>query len=619
MFDYNKDFVNPFGEKPEPRQEQDEERTEHKEQDAEPEPQPGQAMDERSSFAGRPFVSRPSYSQEPPYTQARPYSFQPNIQGQSYVQAQPFTPPPYGSQSAQGQPYAQGQQHTEQPYGQPYAQPPYAGAQPYTRQPDAQGQPYMQAQPNIHNQPMQQPYGQPYAQQPYTGAQPYAQQQDAQGPPYAPPPPPGYGPSPYRQFAQAQYGQQGTRPKPRKEKKRKDGAGLFGIGRKNSAALVVIIVIACLASGVGGGLIGASTSQPPEVVYEGGSSITIEPSSDISTTEAVAKKVLSSVVGIESVGTFSMGWYYFDDPEIIGIGTGMIIDKSGYILTNSHVVMDGDIDSLTVHLSNGDETEGKLIWNDTGLDLAIVKISASGLEPVELGDSDSVTIGSYVAAIGNPLGLEFSGSITSGVVSGLDRTIQVSDGYGGPIMTMQDLIQVDAAINSGNSGGPLLNNKGQVIGINTAKAQAEGMGFAIPINTAIPIVEKVIKDGSFERVFMGISAADVNTIRENYPRVELQAEKGACITDVGVGSPAERGGLKVKDVIIAIDGVEIGGSDSLIKLLLGYTSGDIIIVTYDREGEILETEVKLLSQSELEEAQQEENPFKEPQRGNQGR
>jgi S1-C subfamily serine protease len=171
----------------------------------------------------------------------------------------------------------------------------------------------------------------------------------------------------------------------------------------------------------------------------------------------------------------------------------------------------------------------------------------------------------------------------------------------------------------GNSGGPLLNSKGQVIGVNTAKASAEGMGFAIPINTAIPSVEKVIRDGNFERVFMGVSATDVNVVRERYPNVEIKAEKGACITDVNPGSPAEKGGLKVKDVIIAIDDKEITGSDSLIKLLLGYGSGDTITVKYDRGGEIMETEVTLLSQSELEKAQQAENPFRDPQRGNRGR
>jgi len=432
-----------------------------------------------------------------------------------------------------------------------------------------------------------------------------------------------YGPSPYAQFEQAQMVQQPEEPGRKKEKKRKDGSGSPGIGRKNMAALIVIIILACLGSAVGGGYIGASmnSSSPVIINQDSSPSVVIQPGDDTTTTEAVAKKVLSSVVGITSTGRISADNGYFGqtDGEISGVGTGMIIDTSGFILTNSHVVLDGMVDMIEVLLSSGEEADGTLIWNDPGLDLAIIKIEVLGLVPVELGDSDNVLIGSYAAAVGNPLGLQFSGSITAGVVSGLDRTITVANSMGGGTTTMQGLIQVDAAINSGNSGGPLLNSRGQVIGINTAKATAEGMGFAIPINTAIPIVEKVIRDGSFERVFMGVSAADVQVIRDNYPNVELFTDSGACITDVNPGSPAEKGGLKVKDVITAIDGKEVTGSDSLIKMLLNYTSGDVISVTFNREGEVMETQVTLLSQAELDRAQQEENPFMTPDRNNAGR
>jgi S1-C subfamily serine protease len=290
----------------------------------------------------------------------------------------------------------------------------------------------------------------------------------------------------------------------------------------------------------------------------------------------------------------------------------MVLDTQGYILTNSHVVMDGTVNSIKVLLSTGEEVDGRVVWNDASLDLAIVKIEAEGLSPVELGNSDEVAIGSYVAAIGNPLGLAFNGSITQGVVSGLDRTITVSDEMGSNVVKMEGLIQVDAAINGGNSGGPLLNSKGQVIGVNTAKAQAEGMGFAIPINTAIPIVEKVIRDGSFERVYMGVSAADVSVIKENYPNVVLLADSGAVITDVNPGSPAQKAGLKVKDVIISVDGKDILGSSQLIKMLLGYESGDSIRVVYLRDGEEQTTNLTLVSASELNQIQEEENPFMTP-------
>ncbi|MCL2111534.1 MAG: trypsin-like peptidase domain-containing protein [Clostridiales bacterium] len=500
------------------------------------------------------------------------------------------------------------QPYTQQPYTQahmsPYAQQPYTQAQ-SPHQPYNQVQPPPPAQAYVHPGQGYAPPGQVYGQ-----------------PGQAPPPRQLYGSSPYSQFAQAQYGQQPSPPpsKRKKEKERKERPPGSGIGRKNMAVLVVVIIVACVVSGIGGGIIGAGMNPGQIITMDGGTVVTIEPSYDITTTEAVAKKALSSVVGITATGRYGMGSlpFGFGEREVSGVGTGMIIDANGYILTNSHVVMDGSVDAIDILLSDGDEIPGTLVWSDAGLDLAVVKVEARGLAPVELGDSGAVLIGSYVAAIGNPLGLEFSGSVTSGVVSGLDRTITVADGMGG-YTRMQGLIQVDAVINQGNSGGPLLNNRGQVIGINTAKADAEGMGFAIPINTAIPIVEKVIRDGSFERVFMGVSAADVGVIRDNYPNVELMVDSGACITDVAPASPAERGGLMVKDVITAIDGNEIDGSDSLIKLLLGYSSGDTITVVFDRDGEAMEAEVTLVSQSELERIQQEVNPFREPERGNAGR
>ena len=587
-------FASPF--EP-PRAEQAEEPQAEQGQAGEPQAEllQGEALQAQTDQE-TPAYAKPAFGEEP-YTQ------------QAYAD-QPYTQQPYAGQSYTQQGNAQA--YTQQSYSdQPYVQPSYA-EQPYTQgmapeQLPYADQPYTQA---AHAQP---PYGQPYAQP----------EQQPHGPsPYAQPEQQPHGPSPYEQFAQAQSGQAEPGPKRKKERKRREGPGGLGIGRKNTALLIVIIIIACAGSGFGGGMIALSMNEAPDVITVGGDPMfTIAPNDNITTTEAVAKKVLASVVGITATGRVITDYGFFGEgeSEISGVGTGMILDARGYILTNSHVVLDGAADMIEVHLSSGEEIEGKVLWNDSGLDLAIVKIAATGLSPIELGDSDEVLIGSYAAAVGNPLGLEFSGSITQGVVSGLDRTITVAGAFGGGATTMQGLIQVDAAINSGNSGGPLLNSMGQVIGINTAKAQAEGMGFAIPINTAIPIVEKVLRDGSFERVFMGVSAADVQVIRDNYPNVVLHAERGACITDVIPGSPAEKGGLKVKDVITSIDGKEVSGSDSLIKMLLNYVSGDTITVAFDRDGETLETEVTLISQSELEQAQQEENPFRAPERGNAGR
>ncbi|MBR3719457.1 MAG: trypsin-like peptidase domain-containing protein, partial [Firmicutes bacterium] len=230
-------------------------------------------------------------------------------------------------------------------------------------------------------------------------------------------------------------------------------------------------------------------------------SISINITDDMTIAEAIAAKTMPSVVGISTVATQTYngfggfgGFWGFGGGggtyDTTMVGTGVIVDEAGYILTNSHVVNDGDTKSVTVSLYDGSDVDGTVLWNDSTLDLAVVKIEDTGdLVAADLGDSDTVNIGAYAAAIGNPLGLEFERSMSQGIISGLNRSIQVSDGS--KTTTMEGLMQTDATINSGNSGGPLFNSKGQVIGINTAKASSgEGMGFAIPINVAKPIVEQ---------------------------------------------------------------------------------------------------------------------------------
>ena len=478
-------------------------------------------------------------------------------------------------------------------------QPSNPDTQPYTQQVYTPPQPQY-GYPGVNVNPGPGYAGQGYNQAPYNGPvypQP-GMQPGYTGAAFTPPPPLPPKAPPYKS-------------KKKREKKQRKPMNL------STAALVSIIIICCVVSGIGGGLVGANINGGNETItYSDGESnvINIEASSDITVTEAVAKKVLASVVGITSTGTIMTQDFFYGEHEsvVTGVGTGMVLDTKGYILTNSHVVMDGTVESINVLLSTGEEVDGKVIWSDASLDLAVVKIEAEGLSPVELGNSDEVAIGSYVAAIGNPLGLSFNGSITQGVVSGLDRTITVSDESGSNISVMEDLIQVDAAINSGNSGGPLLNSKGQVIGVNTAKAQAEGMGFAIPINTAAPIIEKVIRDGAFERVYMGVTAIDVSVSRENYPHVILSADRGAVIMDVNPGSPAEKAGLKATDVIISVDNIEITGSSQLVKMLLGYEAGDVIEIIYIRDGKELSVRLTLVSATEMNKIQAEENPYKNP-------
>ena len=241
------------------------------------------------------------------------------------------------------------------------------------------------------------------------------------------------------------------------------------------------------------------------------------------------------------------------------MGTGVIVDSRGYILTNSHVIDDGGATSITVSLYDGSDVEGTVLWFDPTLDLAVVKIEGDGLSltAAELGDSDELKIGSYAAAIGNPLGLEFERSMSQGIISGLNRTITVS-GSSGNAVTMEGLLQTDATINSGNSGGPLLNSRGQVVAINSAKASnGEGMGFAIPINITKPIVESIIATGSFNRPYIGISGVALEE-QSRYTSDQLiqyfGTDKGIYVASVTANGGAAAAGIQAGDVIVSLNG-----------------------------------------------------------------
>lgn len=265
--------------------------------------------------------------------------------------------------------------------------------------------------------------------------------------------------------------------------------------------------------------------------------------------------------------------------ETQGVGTGIIVDSNGYILTNSHVVSDGDATSVNVLFSDGSDINGKVVWYDSQMDLAIVKVDKTGLTAAELGNSDDVAVGDISIAIGNPLGLDLQKSVTQGIISGLDRTISTSQST-----NMTGLIQTDASINSGNSGGPLLNEKGQVIGINTAKAsQGEGLGFAIPINTAKNIISKVIKDGNYEKVTLGIKGTDLETYEQAVGQ-DLTGDSGVYVAEVTSGSAAEKAKMAAGDIIIKLGDTEITSMNDLNKALYGYSSGDKAEITVLRNG-----------------------------------
>ncbi|WP_324825636.1 S1C family serine protease [Sinanaerobacter sp. ZZT-01] len=371
-----------------------------------------------------------------------------------------------------------------------------------------------------------------------------------------------------------------------------------GKGKKGKGQLIAIILIVVLAfgSGFGGGIAAMYFGQNFIVSSQNGTSgsnITINPDSKLDTAEVIAKKVIPSVVGISTkTEVVYQGWFGRQSGISEGVGTGIIVDKNGYILTNSHVISDGKAQKITVQLSDGREEEGSVLWSDSILDLAIVKIEATDLQAASLGDSEEVNIGAYAVAIGNPLGMAFQRSVTQGIISGLDRSISVGEGQGA--VTMDGLMQTDASINSGNSGGPLLNSKGEVIGINSAKVQsAEGLGFAIPINTAKPIVDEIKEKGEFTKAYIGISGVSLKTYRENYETVDKGVDEGVIVLDLTSGFGAEAAGVKVGDVIVALEGEKIDTMSRLNTKLIQHRPGDKVKLEIIRDKKKIELEVLL--------------------------
>lgn len=314
---------------------------------------------------------------------------------------------------------------------------------------------------------------------------------------------------------------------------------------------------------------------------------TINTSENPNVEKAVAQKSMQSVVGITTVGVSED--MFSTQKQTKGLGSGVIVSKDGYILTNNHVVDPSKTKSVTVILSDGTKREAKVLWSDKTLDLAVIKIDPSGLnlKPVEFGDSSQVSIGDKAIAIGNPLGINLKSTLTSGYISGKDRVITLQDGS-----TMEGLFQTDAAINPGNSGGGLFNDKGQLIGINTAKAgNSDGIGFAIPSNLAKPILEQIIKNGKFESVTLGIKGIDVS--RYNVlGQTKLPVDSGVYIHEVLSGSPAESAGLKPKDIITKVGDTKVTSNSSLKAALLNYKIGDKVKLEVYRDGKATTIEVK---------------------------
>lgn len=315
-------------------------------------------------------------------------------------------------------------------------------------------------------------------------------------------------------------------------------------------------------------------------------------------TEAV-EKAKDAVVGISNYANGSI----WEQIQEIATGSGVIYKKAGdraFVVTNYHVVEGADL--LEVILADGTKLEAELVGGDIWTDLAVLTIPAQTIHKVaDFGDSDLLKLGEPVLAIGNPLGKEFAGSVTQGIISGLERTVPVDIDQNGTIDWNAEVLQTDAAINPGNSGGALVNSAGELIGINSmkiAQQEVEGIGFAIPINTAIPIIEDLERYGEVTRPYMGVYLSEVTNVSRYHRQYTLMLpqniDAGVLISRIEPGGPADLAGLKEMDIIVSLDGRDIQSIIELRKYLYKEKEiGETLRVGYFREGAYDETVLTL--------------------------
>ena len=293
---------------------------------------------------------------------------------------------------------------------------------------------------------------------------------------------------------------------------------------------------------------------------------------------------VNSTVGITTSITTNF-WGY--QTTSAASGSGFIISKDGYILTNHHVIEDSS--SITVSFYDGTSKEATLIGYDASNDIAVLKVEATNLVPVVLGDSNNLNVGDTVVAIGNPLG-ELTFSLTAGTISALEREVTISSG------TTMRLMQTDCAINSGNSGGALFNLYGEVIGITNAKysgnsssgASIDNIAFAIPLNSVRGIVESLIEKGYISKPYIGVSIQDVSEESQGYG-----LPQGASVKSIEAGSPAETAGLQVNDIVTKIDDTEITGSSDLKNYISQCDIGQVLTLSVYRQGQTLELQLTI--------------------------
>ena len=375
--------------------------------------------------------------------------------------------------------------------------------------------------------------------------------------------------------------------------------------KKNAGKAVKSIVALVLAAAMGfaGGFVGAKFGGSGKVVIQqvapsstadsasgSDSSITAASSSGSSlTTEQVADLVSPSVVVITTEQVVYSQWSWYGQNQVeSGAGSGVIISSDGYILTCAHVV-DG-ASTITVTIGDKDYT-ATLVGEDTTSDIAVIKIDADGLTPATVGNSDSLKVGQSVMAVGNPLG-ELGGTVTGGMISALNRSVTIQ---GSSSVNTMSLIQMDASVSPGNSGGGLFNMNGELVGIVNAKSSssdAEGLGFAIPINDAIKVAQELLENGYVTgRPYLGITYLAV-TDAQTASQLGVNAY-GVYVVEVVKGGPAEKAGLQAGDRIVSVDGTEIASKDDLGTLMQKHAAGDTLSITIARDGQMQTVNVTL--------------------------
>ncbi len=360
-----------------------------------------------------------------------------------------------------------------------------------------------------------------------------------------------------------------------------------------------LVALVCGCGGLALGWLGYEKASTPLTFLSSsadGNSANFVEGSIADVAEKVSKSVVSIVTSTKTTDFFGKSY------SSAAAGTGIIVSSDGYILTNKHVISGAS--TVTVVLDDGTTYENvNIVATDPLNDVAFLKIeNVSDLTAATLGDSKTIAVGQQVIAIGNALG-EYQNTVTSGIVSGTGRSVVASDGSGTTTETLSDMIQTDAAINSGNSGGPLVNAAGEVIGINTATStSAENMGFAIPISSVKGMLAQLTETGSAKRTYLGVYVTEITAeIAKNY---NLPVSEGAYIysssnySAVVSGSPAAKAGLRDKDIVTKVNGVSVGAAGSLTNLIGEYKPGDTVQLTVVRDGKEIAVNVTLEGYSE---------------------